>query len=231
MKIKRLSLREGSLAAEGMAVVIDVFRAFSCEPLLYHCGAREIILESDIERCLEMRDGAILVGERDELPIPGFHLTNSPFLIMERGRRLFEGQKVVHRTTAGVTGALDALERCDDVVLASFLTGRATAEYVKHRAPAVVSIVAMGIRTLEKAPEDEYCGDYIESLLTGKPYDHVRAVHEILNHETARKFLRGDKTYLPREDPVICLQRDLFHFAVRAERCGDLVAAVRVHAG
>ena len=36
MQIKRLSLREGSQAATGIAVVIDVFRAFSCEPLLYH---------------------------------------------------------------------------------------------------------------------------------------------------------------------------------------------------
>ena len=76
MQIKRLSLREGAQAATGIAVVIDVFRAFSCEPLLYYYGARRIILEGDIDKCLAMRADAILVGEANEVPIPGFDLTN-----------------------------------------------------------------------------------------------------------------------------------------------------------
>jgi len=230
MRIKRLSLRKGSQAAEGLAVIIDVFRAFSCEPLMFHYGAREVILEGDVDKCLAMRSGAVLVGERDGLPIPGFDLTNSPFLIIKKGRPFFRRKKVIHRTTSGVTGALAALERSDDVLLASFLTARATAEYIRHKAPETVSIVAMGNRAVSKAAEDEFCADYIESLLTGKPYDHLKAVQEILRHESARKFLRGDKSYYPREDPLICLQRDLFDFTLRAERRGDLVAATAIRA-
>jgi len=86
----------------------------------------------------------------------------------------------------------------------------------------------MGILSQQRAPEDEYCGDYIESLLTGKPYDHLEALEVILAHETAQKFLRGDKVYLPREDPSICLQRDLFDFTLRAHRQGDWVEAVKI---
>ncbi len=55
MHIERLSLREGSLAARGTAVVIDVFRAFTCEPLMYHYGVERIMLEGDIGRCLDLR--------------------------------------------------------------------------------------------------------------------------------------------------------------------------------
>ena len=228
MRIKRLSLRKGSEAAEGLAVIIDVFRAFSCEPLMFHYGARAVILEGDVDKCLAMRRGAVLVGERDGLPIPGFDLTNSPFLIMKKGRPFFYRKKVIHRTTSGVTGALAALERCDDVLLASFLTARATVQYIRQKAPEIVSIVAMGNRAVSKAPEDEFCADYIESLLTDKPYDHLRAIREILRSETARKFLRGDKSYYPREDPLICLQRDLFDFALRADRKGGLVTATAI---
>ncbi len=228
MHIKRLSLREGAQAATGVVVVIDVFRAFSCEPLLHYYGARRVILEGDIDKCLAMRADAVLVGEANEVPIPGFDLTNSPFLIMQKGHDFFGQRTVIHRTTSGVTGALAALENSTEVLLASFLTARATAAYIKSRNPELVSIVAMGILSQQPAPEDEYCGDYIESLLTGKPYDHVEALQAILTHETAQKFLRGDKVYLPKEDPGICLQRDLFDFTLCAQRQGGLVEAVRI---
>jgi len=224
MRIERFSLREGAHEARGLAVVIDVFRAFTCEPLMYHYGAKSICIEGDIEKCLKMRGDAVLVGERNEVPIEGFDLTNSPWCILERGREFFWGKTVIHRTTSGVTGAIAALERSDEVLLASYVNARATARYIVKKNPSVVSIVAMGIRSVEKAPEDECCGDYIEHLLTGGPYDHIEAVRTILAHETAKKFLRGDKPYLPREDPAICLQRDLIDFALRAQREGGLVA-------
>ncbi len=214
MRVERLSLRTGAEQARGIAVIIDVFRAFTCEPLLYQYGVREIILEPDITACLAMNGNFIRVGEQDELPIEGFDLTNSPFLIMTRGREYFEGRTIIHRTTSGVSGAAAAARQADLVLLASFVNARATADFILRNTPDLVSIVAMGIRSLTPAPEDERCGDYLEHLLTGRPYDHVAALAEILSGETARKFLRGDKPYLPPEDPAICLQRDLFDFAL-----------------
>lgn len=228
MRIQRLSLMEGLKQARGVTVVIDVFRAFTCEPLMYHYGARRVALESDIERCRRLRGDAILVGEHNEVPVEGFDLTNSPWLIMRAGRSLFAGRDVIHRTTSGVTGAVTAFDASDEVLLASFVNAAATARYILGRKPELVSIVAMGIRSVAQAPEDEYCGDYIESLLTGKPYDHIKAVSDIIAHETAQKFIRGDKEYLPKEDPAICLQRDLFDFALRAVRTEDFIVAERV---
>lgn len=231
MEIRRLSLHEGAQAARGVAVVIDVFRAFTCEPLMYACGARRIVLEGDIARCLAWQDRAVLVGEDNELPIEGFDLTNSPYLILRRGPSLFADRTVVHRTTSGVTGALAALQHCKAVFLGSYLTARATVAAVRARKPAVVSIVAMGIRSRAPAPEDERCADCLAALLTGGAYDHVAALKTILDHETAQKFLRGDKAYLPKEDPAICLQRDLFDFALEARQTSNGVEAIRVGSG
>ncbi|MFO1129110.1 MAG: 2-phosphosulfolactate phosphatase [Rhodospirillales bacterium] len=225
MEIHRLSLAAGARDATGVAVVIDVFRAFTCEPLMLHLGARRVILEGDPECCLAMRGDAVLVGEHNEVPIPGFDLTNSPSQILAAGRPLFSGRDVIHRTTSGVTGALAALERCDHVFLGAFVTATATAAAVRALAPAHVSLVAMGVRSTAPAPEDERCGDYLEHLLAGTPYDHVDACAEILADETAQKFLRGDRPYLPAADPALCLQRDLFDFALEARRDGSLVIA------
>jgi 2-phosphosulfolactate phosphatase len=111
------------------------------------------------------------------------------------------------------------------------MIARANADYILNQAPAVVSIVAMGERSQAKAPEDEACGDYLEALLTGQPYDHVGALSMILASATAGKFLRNDKPYLPPADPPFCLQRDLFEFALRAEPRPDGVESIRVDSG
>ncbi len=227
MNINRLSLLEGSLEARGLTVIIDVFRAFTCEPLLYYYGVEKIILESDIEKCIAMKGDFIRIGENNEIPIEGFDLTNSPTRIMEMGKDYFHGKKIIHRTTSGVTGALNAFKSSGEVLLASFVNARATAEYIVEHDPEIVSIVAMGIRSVKKAPEDEFCGDYIESMLTGRPYDHIKAVHETLAHETAQKFLRGDKPYLPKEDPAICLQRDIVDFVLSVRKRDELLVSVK----
>jgi 2-phosphosulfolactate phosphatase len=196
---------------------------------MYHYGAKIIYLESDIDICRRYSEEALLVGERDGRTIDGFDLGNSPSLIMSKGRNFFEGRTVVHRTTSGVAGAVAAMEHSEEILLASYVNARATAEYIRNRNSRLVSIVAMGVVAVQRTLEDELCGDYIESLLTGTPYDHIQALGDILSDETARKFLRGDKPYYPREDAVICLQRDLFDFALRAEQHDARIAAVKIN--
>ena len=230
MEIRRLSLLEGAQEARGIAVIIDVFRAFSCEPVLHALGAERVLLEADVEKCLARRGQAVLLGELDGSPIDGFDLPNSPHFILRKGAGFFRGRPAVHRSTAGVCGALAAMAQSDEVMLASFMTARATAAYVQSRRPRCVSIVAMGDHRREEVPEDLRCADYIDSLLSGRPYDHLAAIEEILGHESAQKFLRGDQPQYPREDPTLCLQRDLFDFALRAERRDGAIDAVKVRA-
>lgn len=230
MEIRRLSLRAGAEAARGTGVIIDVFRAFTCAPLLLHLGARRLILAAEIAACLAWRGRAILVGEQDERPIAGFDLTNSPWQILAAGRTMFTGRTVVLRTTSGVTGALIALAHCEDVLLASFANARASADYLRARRPALVSLVAMGSGGRTEAPEDERCAERIAAHLTGAPYDRLSALAEILACESAQKFLRGDRAHLPAADPLICLQDDLFEQALRLERRDGVAEVVAVRA-
>jgi len=232
MKIVRKSCAQGAREASGSAVVIDVFRAFSCEPLFFHFGVARVILEADPQKAIlakKEHPEYILIGESNEVPLENADLGNSPSHIILKGEAWFKGKTVIHRTTAGVTGAAAALDRAEEVILGSFLTAKAVADYILRKNPEVVTLVAMGERGLKEAPEDEACADYLEHLLTGKSYDAVRTFQRVVFHPSAQKFLMGTKEYLPREDPVFCLQRDLFHFVLCVEKAGDLLEVRKVN--
>ena len=234
MRVLRRSCARGAEEAEGLAVIIDVFRAFSCEPLFFHFGAGRVIMEADPERAVALKrenPGFILVGEINEVPIEGADLGNSPTHIIQKGSSYFRNKTVIHRTTAGVTGATAAFKRADEVVLGSFVTAKAIAEYIEKRKPDLVTLVAMGERAERPAPEDEACADYLEHLLTGKAYDPVQIFNDVVLQPTAQKFISGAKEYLPREDPIFCLQRDLFDFVLKVKREGDRLEVKAIGGG
>jgi len=230
VKIVRKSCAQGAREAYGVAVIIDVFRAFSCEPLFFHFGVGQVILEPDPQKAIMTRKEHpqfILVGESNEVPLENADLGNSPSEIILKGEEWFRGKTVVHSTTAGVTGAAAALERAEEVILGSFLTAKAVADYILGKRPDVVTLVAMGERGLREAPEDEACADYLEHLLRGKSYDPIRSLQRVVFHPSAQKFILGTQAYLPREDPIFCLQRNLFPFVLVVERDGDRIEVRR----
>jgi 2-phosphosulfolactate phosphatase len=224
MKILRKSCIQGAKDARGLAVIIDVFRAFSCEPIFFHYGVKRVILEADPDRAKAIKRAHpdyILVGEVDEIPIEGGDFGNSPSEILLRGADYFEGKIVVHRTTAGVVGASAAIERSDEVLLGSFMMAGAVASYIKKKDPELVTLVAMGDKANAKSAEDEACADYLEHLLLGRPYEPIETLKNIVFQQSAQKFISGRKAHLPREDPIFCLQRDLFDFVLTVGRAQD----------
>ena len=57
MNVFRSSLLEGVQSARGIAVVVDVYRAFSCTPLLFSLGVRHSILVGTPEEALALKAG------------------------------------------------------------------------------------------------------------------------------------------------------------------------------
>ena len=221
MQIHYNRLLAGAQRATGTAVIIDVFRAFTCTPLMFSLGIKKSILVSTPQEAFALRnqDKALLLsGEVKGIPIEGFDLGNSPSEILRRGARYFKGKTVVQRTSSGVQGVLAALDCADEVLLASYIIAGATASYILTSRPESVSLVAMGWDLKEIAPEDEWCARYISHLLGFSEYDHNEALREILFNKTAQRFLRTDEPDFPAEDPSLCLQRDVYDFALQAKR-------------
>ena len=228
MQISCDRLLEGARRAEGTAVIIDVFRAFTCTPLLFALGIEKSILVPAREQAFALREkdpGLILIGEVSGIPIQGFDLGNSPSEILSKAPGFFKGRTVIQRTSSGVQGTLAALDGADEVLLGSYAVARATAQYILEKRPESVSLVAMGWNMEEKSPEDEWCVRYFSHLLENTPYDHLAALREIVFHKTTQKFLRMKETYFPPEDPLLCVQRDMYDFVLRARREGELVVA------
>ncbi len=225
MEIYRKSCAQGAREAEGLTVIIDVFRAFSCAPLFFHFGAARVFLEADPEKARRLKrdhPAWVLVGEVNEVPLQDADLGNSPSQIIRRGEDFFRGRTVVHRTTAGVTGVAAASRAgASKIILGSFVMARAIGRYIAAERPGRVTLVAMGDRALQPAAEDEACADYLQHLLTGTPYDPISAYRRIVFQPTAQKFLTRAQAYLPPEDPVFCLQRDLFDVALFAAAGAD----------
>ena len=81
MDVAIYHLVEGARQAEGLAVIIDVFRAFSMDCWLYALGAAEVRPVGSIDETFAWRKkdpGCILVGERQGRRIEGCDLGNSP---------------------------------------------------------------------------------------------------------------------------------------------------------
>ena len=229
MQVKYGYLLEGARNARGIVVIIDVFRAFTCTPLMFSLGLKKSILVSQPREALALKQrhqDYILVGEVGGLPIEGFDLGNSPSQILCQSPDYFRGKTAVQRTSAGVQGALAALEAADKVLVASYNIARATARYILSKRPALVSLVAMGWDLKTRAPEDDWCARYIAYRLGAGKYDHDQAMREIVFNQTAQRFLSADQPKFPPEDPVLCLQRDVYGDALEVRRENN---AVHIH--
>jgi 2-phosphosulfolactate phosphatase len=230
--ILRKQCLAGAGQAEGISVVIDVYRAFTCAACMVYLGAEGVVLRADPEEVLDLKRerGYLAVGEVKGRKVPGFDLGNSPSRILATGREFFEGRTVAQRTSAGVTGAVAAAQTSDLLILGSYVTASAIARYLLGLvpAPAVVSLVAMGGRGERPSPEDDGCADYLEHLLTGRPYNHLETVRGIVEHESTQQFLRGDQPHFPPSDPLFCLQRDMFDFVLVAEPEAAELSANRI---
>ena len=133
MEVIQDSFLAGAQAAKGLAVIIDVFRAFTCTPLLFSLGIEKSILVATPQEAFALKrdkNDALLLGEIGGVPIEGFDLGNSPSEIRRQDPSLFKGRTVVQRTSAGVQGALAALTTADEVLVAGYTNARATADYI-----------------------------------------------------------------------------------------------------
>jgi len=219
MRIYRQQLLSGAAAARDTAVIIDVFRAFTCSAMLLSLGVECLLLEEDPDKVLGLkkRFGYLALGEIGGVMVKGFDLGNSPSGIAAAGPRYFRGRTAVQRTSAGVRGVFAAAGSCSRVFAAAYTTARAVAGALKRTNPAEVHLVSMGESGTAATPEDEECAAYLHHLLDpGQPYDHFSSIRKILAHESAKKFLRGDKAHFPPADVAWCLQRNVFPFAMEA---------------
>ena len=226
MDIRILQLVDGAKQAEGVTVIIDVFRAFSLESYLMSQGAETILPIGDLELAYKLKQAHpdwLLAGERGGKILPGFDMANSPTDLMN-GIDV-AGKTIVHTTSAGTQGISNA-SRATTILCGALVNAKATAEYIRSLNPGVVSLVCMGLSAVTPTEEDTLCAQYIKSLLEDKPIPLGDAIEYLKRTSGAKFFDKSKNTVFPEMDFHHCTQVDKFPFALRIDNVSDGIARV-----
>ena len=228
MDIGIFHLIEGAKQADGLVVIIDVFRAFSMECWLYSLGAKEIRPVGSVEETFAWKQkdpDCILVGERHGRRIDGCDLGNSPSSI---DPDLIRGKRIIHTTSAGTQGIVNAVHAVE-IITGSFVNAKAIADYIRKKSPDKVSLVCMGKEGLAQAEEDELCAVYLKALLTGKEMPDIDNRLKTLRTGGGKHFFDPSlREVFPEKDFWMCIDRDRFDFVLQVRRDRDGLISVPV---
>jgi 2-phosphosulfolactate phosphatase len=215
-----LHLIEGARQARGLAVIIDVFRAFSTVCYAVRNGAVGIIPVGDADLAYQLKEETpdfILMGERKGKMLPGFDFGNSPTEIETVD---FTGKTVIQTTSAGTQGFANA-RNADELITGSFVNAEAIVSYIQKKAPRKVSLVCMGTWAVKPNDEDSLCAQYISDRLNGRKIDPKKIRARLKESKTARIFFDPAVKWAPEKDFELCLNIGLCDFILKAGRYRD----------
>lgn len=216
MEIEILQLLEGARKAQGLTVIIDVFRAFSTACYAFGNGIERIYPVGDLDmayRLKQQHPDYLLVGERNEQKPEGFDFGNSPSQLLKAD---LNGKTMVHTTSSGTQGIANAAY-ADEILTGSFVNAAAIINYIRKQNPAKVSLVCMGYSCQYPTDEDTLLAVYLKNELEGEPNDFQAMVEQIKDGDGARFFALEKQEWAPAADFDLCLSLNRFDFVLKVE--------------
>lgn len=217
MQVRVVDHVAGAQGAEGIAVVIDVFRAFSVAAHAFARGAATIIPMGAVEDARELKrqhPDWYLIGERHARPLPGFDSGNSP---ADLEKLDLPGRTLVHTTHAGTQGLTNA-RQADEVLTGALVNAGAIVRYIQSRQPSIVTLVRMGHEARENCDEDDLCAELLRSRLLGEPMPVATIRERLRKASSAEKFFDPACDWAPERDFDLCTRVDEFDFVLQLER-------------
>lgn len=214
MQIEIRDFVAGAQEARGIAVIIDVFRAFSLAAFAFSRGVQRILPVAALEEAFRLKAAhpdAVLVGERYARPVPGADCGNSP---TQLAALPLQGRTLIHSTHAGTQG-LCAAVHADEVLTGALVNAAAIVRYVRSRNPAHVTLVRMGQHAAERCAEDDLCADLLAARLRGEDPDTSTIAERLKGAPSAAKFFDPVCDWAPAEDFTFCTQTDRYDFVLR----------------
>jgi len=214
--VRCLDFVAGARDARGLAVIIDVFRAFSVACYATDAGAARIHPVAEIAEALELKQAHpdwVAIGERHGRRLPGFDLGNSPTEIRAAD---LAGRTIVHTTHAGTQG-LRAAVGAAEVITGSLVNAAAICRYIVNGGFEQVSLVRMGQNAQERCAEDDLCAELIEARLAGRAFDDRGVADRLRSAPAAQKFFDPEADWAPETDFALCVALDRFDFVLRLD--------------
>lgn len=220
MEIKTFKFLEGAAKAEGLTVIIDVFRAYTTAAYLFANQAENIFIVSKVETARKLKEKLetpVLIGERNGIKIEGFNFNNSPYFISQHN---FSSKDVILSTSAGTKGII-AAENTAEIITGSFVNIAAAAAYIKKEKPELVSLIAMGNNGVKDADEDNLYARELEKILKGGDSLTEAEIKKRLRSPAGDRFFAEEtQPEMPRQDFDYSLKINKFDFVIKADKAG-----------
>lgn len=204
----------GAQSAQGVAVVIDVFRAFSVAAYAFSRGAATVIPIASVDDARELKrqhPDWLLIGERHARPLPGFDCGNSP---SDLEKLEVAGRTIIHTTHAGTQG-LTAVPGVIETLTGALVNAGAIVRYLQALQPEVVTLVRMGHEARENCDEDDLCAELLRSRLLGEPMPVAGIRERLRQASSAQKFFDPACDWAPERDFELCTRVDEFDFVLQ----------------
>ena len=212
---------DGARQARGLAVVIDVLRSFTVSAYALAGGASEcrLVTTTDEARALAAATPhALICAEEQGLPVDGIAISNSPTQIAAAD---LKDRVLVQRSSAG-TPVAAAVREGVEILAASLVVARATAQACLLRRPAVLTLVASA-----DFPEDFACALYVEAIIRGQEPDVEHLLRPLKESERYASLMKGTWPGFPPTDLELALQPDRFRFAMPVVRAAGYLSLTR----
>lgn len=204
--------------ATGLAVVIDVFRAFTVEPYLINNGAKKLIPVSDMQIAYDYKkkdNNCILIGERNGIILPEFDYGNSPSQIENID---FSGKTIIHTTSCGTQGIVKSIN-AKEIITGSLVNAQAIVRYIIQNKIEEVSLLALSSSGESPFDEDVLCAKYIKSILENNPLNNLDKEIERLKTTSGSKFFDKLKQKdFPERDFYLCTEVNKFDFVLKVKK-------------
>ena len=216
---------EATQIAGGVAVVVDVMRAYTVAAWAFHLGAMRIFLVDEVEEAVDLAGkmpGALLF--KDGSIDARFDLHNSPQQLMSLD---VDAKTIVQRTGAGTRAAV-AAAGADVLLCTSFVCATATARFIERLAVDEVTFVISG--GLD-ADEDLACAQFIAATVNGGGVDPAPFIERASRSRAAvelRLAPRLGQAGVGIGDVPMSLAVDRFDFAMQATSGDDSLVLTRV---
>ena len=206
----------GAQSAQGVVVVIDVFRAFSVAAYAFSRGAATVIPVAEVDYARQLKREQpdwLLIGERHARPLPGFDCGNSP---ADLEKLDVSGRTLIHTTHAGTQGLTNA-RQADEVLTGALVNAGAIVRYIQARKPSIVTLVRMGHEARENCDEDDACAELLRSRLLGEPMTVMGIRERLRKASSAEKFFDPACDWAPERDFDLCTRVDEFDFVLQLD--------------
>ncbi len=204
--------------AMGLAVVIDVFRAFTVEPYLINNGAKKLIPVSDVQIAYNYKNkdnNYILIGERNGIILPRFDYGNSPSQIEKVD---FSNKTVIHTTSCGTQGIVKSVN-AKEIITGSLVNAQAIVKYIMQNKIDHVSLLTLCRQEEHPFDEDVLCAKYIKGLLENVPLNNIEEEIEKLKITSGSKFFDKLKQKdFPERDFYLCTEINKFNFVLKVKK-------------